>query len=57
LISEAASVWGSAAEASTLSFNLQSDLYNYSWTMDSDPTPASGNIVVGSNTATFDFTG
>jgi hypothetical protein len=51
----AAIVWGSAAEATPLTFNLQSDLYNYSWTMDSSPAPAVGNIVDGANTATFDY--
>lgn len=30
-------IGGSAAQATTLSFNLQSADYNYSWTMDSDP--------------------
>jgi hypothetical protein len=54
-LAAAAIVWGSAAEASPLSFNLQSADYNYSWTMDSDPNPA--NSVVGSETIITDFTG
>ena len=53
----AAIIWGTAAEATTLGFNLQSDLYNYSWTMDSSPAPAVGNVVDGANTATFDYVG
>ena len=41
----AAIIWGTAAEAGTLlSFKLESADYNYSWTMDSDPTPVSSNM-------------
>jgi hypothetical protein len=54
-LAAAAIVWGSAAEATTLSFNLQSADYNYSWTMDSDPNPAF--LVLGSETIITDFTG
>jgi hypothetical protein len=54
-LAAAAIVWGSAAEASTLSFNLQSADYNYSWTMDSDPTVALVND--GSLTSTTEYTG
>jgi hypothetical protein len=49
-------IWGTAAEATTLSFNFESDLYNYSWIMDSAPV-ASAHIVIGSNTATLAYTG
>jgi hypothetical protein len=34
-----AMIASAAAEASTLSFSLSGADYNYSWTMDSDPTP------------------
>jgi hypothetical protein len=54
-LAAAAIVSGSAAEATPLSFNLQSADYNYSWTMDSNPTPTFH--VTGSETGVADFTG
>jgi hypothetical protein len=36
-LAAAAIVWGSAAEATTLNFNLQGDNVAYSWTMSSTP--------------------
>ena len=54
-LAAAAMIASGAAEASTLSFNLQSADYNYSWTMDSDPTVA--HLVPGFETTTTEFTG
>ena len=54
-LAAAAFVWNTAAQASTLSFNLQSADYNYSWTMDSDPTVA--HLVPGFQTTTTEYTG
>ena len=54
-LAAAAIIWGSAAEATTLSFNLESADYNYSWTMDSDPTVA--HLVDGFQTTTTEYTG
>ncbi|HVT53620.1 MAG TPA: hypothetical protein VHE77_18705 [Dongiaceae bacterium] len=46
--------WGSAAEATTLNFNLQGDNVAYSWTMDDHPTVATHNA---SEFTTTDFIG
>jgi hypothetical protein len=55
-LAAAAIICGSAAQAGTLlSFNLQSADYNYSWTMDSDPTVA--HLVPGFQTTTTAYTG
>jgi hypothetical protein len=50
-----AMIGGAAAEASTLSFNLQSADYNYSWIMDADPTVSS--LVDGFQTNIKDYVG
>jgi hypothetical protein len=53
----AAFICGSAAQATTLNFTLQSDLYSYSWSMDSQPTVSALDVVPGTNTAVVDYVG
>ena len=57
VLTASAIAWVSAADASTLSFNLQTIDFSYSWLMDDHPTPVDADTFVGKTTATVEFTG